>query len=60
MGSQPDQHMELIGILLELGVTDNPVAVWLFSRYDYLKNKIQTTSERSKIEVEIVRRPAST
>lgn len=56
IGSPPDQHMELIGILLELGVTDNPVAVWLFSRYDYLKNKIQTTSERSKIEIEVVRR----
>jgi exocyst complex component 2 len=51
-----DQHMELIGILLELGVTDNPIWVWLLSRYDHLKSKIQTTSDRSKIEVEILRR----
>ncbi|KAL2061801.1 hypothetical protein VTL71DRAFT_7179 [Oculimacula yallundae] len=51
-----DQHMELIGVLLELGVTDNPIWVWLLSRYDNLKSKIQTTSERSKIEIEILRR----
>jgi exocyst complex component 2 len=56
IGSPADQHMELIGILLELGVTDNPVWVWLLSRYDHLKNKIQTSSERSKIEIEIIRR----
>ena len=51
-----DQHMELIGILLELGVTDNPIWVWLLSRFDHLKSKIQTTSDRSKIELEILRR----
>jgi exocyst complex component 2 len=56
IGSPLDQHMELIGILLELGVTDNPIWVWLLSRYDHLKNKIQTTSDRSKIEIEIIRR----
>jgi len=51
-----DQHMELIGVLLELGVTDNPIWVWLLSRFDHLKSKIQTTSDRSKIEIEILRR----
>jgi exocyst complex component 2 len=51
-----DQHMELIGILLELGVEDNPIWVWLLSRFDYLKNKIKITSDRSKIEIEILRR----
>ncbi|KAG9249322.1 exocyst complex component Sec5-domain-containing protein [Calycina marina] len=51
-----DQHLELIGILLELGVNDNPIWVWLLSRYDYLKNKIQTNSERSRVEIEILRR----
>ncbi|TGO59211.1 hypothetical protein BOTNAR_0167g00070 [Botryotinia narcissicola] len=55
-GSQQDQHMELIGILLELGVTDNPIWVWLLSRFDHLKVKIQTTSDRSKVEIEILRR----
>jgi len=51
-----DQHMELIGILLELGVQDNPIWVWLLSRYDHLKNKIQAMSERSKVEIEVLRR----
>lgn len=55
-GGAQDQHMELIGILLELGVTDNPIWVWLLSRYDHLKNKIQTTSHRSRVEIEIMRR----
>ncbi|KAK4179228.1 putative exocyst complex component [Triangularia setosa] len=51
-----DQHMELITLLLELGVEDNPIWVWLLSRYDYLKSKIQSTTERSKVEIEILRR----
>ncbi|KAL2023373.1 hypothetical protein VTK56DRAFT_2730 [Thermocarpiscus australiensis] len=53
---QDDQHMELIALLLELGVEDNPIWVWLLSRYDYLKSKIQSTAERSKVEIEILRR----
>ncbi|EDN94088.1 hypothetical protein SS1G_09957 [Sclerotinia sclerotiorum 1980 UF-70] len=56
MGAQQDQHMELISILLELGVTDNPIWVWLLSRYDHLKVKIQTTSDRARVEIEILRR----
>lgn len=48
--------MELISLLLELGVEDNPIWVWLLSRYDYLKSKIQSTAERSKVEIEILRR----
>ncbi|KFY36536.1 hypothetical protein V495_07800 [Pseudogymnoascus sp. VKM F-4514 (FW-929)] len=51
-----DQHMDLISILLELGVEDNPIWVWLLSRYDHLKNKITAMSERSKVEIEVLRR----
>jgi exocyst complex component 2 len=51
-----DQHMELIGILLELGVDENPIWTWLENRYSYLKNKIQMTSDRSKIAIEVSRR----
>ncbi|KAI9798491.1 MAG: hypothetical protein M1833_004758 [Piccolia ochrophora] len=54
--TQSEEHMEIIGVLLELGVQDNPIWVWLLSRYDYLKNKITTTSERFKVEIEVVRR----
>ncbi|KAK8172693.1 putative exocyst complex component SEC5 [Phyllosticta citrichinensis] len=53
---KPVQHMELIKILLELGVEENPIWVWLWSRYDFLKNKITATFERSKVELEILRR----
>ena len=53
---KPMAHMQLISILLELGVEDNPVWVWLLSRYDYLKNKLTESSERFKLEVELVRR----
>ena len=56
VGSPQDQHMELIGILLELGVDDNPIWLWLLSRFDALRKRIQTTSERSKVEIEILRR----
>jgi exocyst complex component 2 len=54
--SSRDQHMELISILLELGVEDNPIWVWLLSRYDNLKNKINASSDRSKVEIEVLRR----
>ncbi|KAF2089658.1 hypothetical protein K490DRAFT_36884 [Saccharata proteae CBS 121410] len=53
---KPEEHMELITILLELGTEDNPIWVWLLSRYDYLKNKISTSLERSRVELEILRR----
>lgn len=53
---KPEQHMTLIKVLLELGVEDNPIWVWLLSRYDFLKSKIIATLERSKVEIEILRR----
>ena len=51
-----NDHMALISILLELGVEDNPIWVWLLSRYDHLKNKINATFERSRVEIEVLRR----
>ncbi|KAK2787410.1 hypothetical protein FQN53_005321 [Emmonsiellopsis sp. PD_33] len=51
-----EEHMELIGALLELGVDDNPVWVWLLGRYDYLKTRITAFCERSRVEIEILRR----
>lgn len=56
VANQVEEHMELISILLELGVEDNPIWVWLLSRYDSLKNKISAVTERSKVEIEILRR----
>ncbi|KAH7031109.1 exocyst complex component Sec5-domain-containing protein [Microdochium trichocladiopsis] len=55
-GQSQDQHMEFISILLELGVEDNPIWVWLLSRYDHLKGKINVLAERAKVEIEVLRR----
>ena len=52
----PDEDMSLIGILLELGTEDSPIWIWLLSRYDYLKTKIAATFERSRVEIEVLRR----
>lgn len=51
-----EEHMELIGALLELGVEENPIWVWLLSRYHFLKSKIGLFCERCKTEIEILRR----
>ena len=51
-----EEYMALITILLQLGVDDNPIWVWLLSRYDYLKNRIQSTFQRSRMEIEVLRR----
>ena len=54
--SRQDDHVGFISVLLELGVEDNPIWVWLLSRYDYLKNKINSTFDRSRVEIEVLRR----
>lgn len=51
-----ETHMELIGILLQLGVDENPIWHWLNSRYLYLKDRIARSFERVRIEIEIQRR----
>ncbi|KAJ5091575.1 hypothetical protein NUU61_006445 [Penicillium alfredii] len=51
-----EEHMELIGALLELGVENNPISTWLFSRYEFLKTKTTSFCERCKVEIEILRR----
>lgn len=53
---KPEEYMELISVMLEIGVEENPIWFWLLSRYDFLKNKITATCERSKVEIEILRR----
>ncbi|PKS08998.1 hypothetical protein jhhlp_003611 [Lomentospora prolificans] len=55
-GHHEDRQMELISLLLELGVDDNPIWLWLLSRYDFLKGRIQSTADRAKVEIEILRR----
>ncbi|KAF2004747.1 hypothetical protein P154DRAFT_551942 [Amniculicola lignicola CBS 123094] len=50
------EHMELISIMLELGVEDNPIWVWLLSRHEYLKYRVVHTCDRARVEIEILRR----
>lgn len=54
--AKSDQYLGIISIMLELGVEDNPIWVWLLSRYEYLKSRLNTTCERSRVEIEILRR----
>lgn len=49
-------HMELLATLLQLGVDENPIWVWISSHHLYLKDRIARTFERSRIEIEIQRR----
>lgn len=56
LDSKPEEYMELISVLLQLGVEENPIWVWLLSRYDHLQNKIRTRFERVRVELEIQRR----
>lgn len=51
-----EEHMQLIGVLIQLGVEENPIWQWLNGRYTYLKDKIARSFERSRIEIEILRR----
>lgn len=51
-----DQHMDIIGLLLELGAEENPIYVWLATRYEKLKGKVQAAADRSKVEIEVLRR----
>ncbi|GAB7358995.1 hypothetical protein MBLNU230_g5068t1 [Neophaeotheca triangularis] len=51
-----DLHMDLIGVLLQLGVDENPIWEYLNSRYLYLKDRIARMFERARIEIEIQRR----
>lgn len=51
-----ETHMELIGILLQLGVDENPIWHWLNSRSLYLKDRVARSFERIRIEIEIQRR----
>lgn len=50
------QYMELITIMLELGVEENPIWLWLSSRYEHLRKRLTETCDRSKVEIEYLRR----
>ncbi|KKA29917.1 hypothetical protein TD95_001481 [Thielaviopsis punctulata] len=55
-GQRHDQYIEHISLLLELGVEENPIFMWLASQWEFLKGRIQTTADRSRVEIEVLRR----
>jgi exocyst complex component 2 len=54
--TKSDEYMSIISVMLDLGVEDNPIWIWLLSRYDHLKSRLTSTCERSRVELEILRR----
>ncbi|KAF2837212.1 hypothetical protein M501DRAFT_1006735 [Patellaria atrata CBS 101060] len=54
--NKSDEYMELIKILLELGVEDNPISSWLFLRADHLKRMINEGIELFRATIEVRRR----
>lgn len=57
--SDKELHMELLATLLQLGVDENPIWVWINSYYMYLRDRIARSFERARIEIEIQRRKLS-
>jgi exocyst complex component 2 len=54
--TKSDEYLSIISVLLELGVEENPIWAWLVSRYEHLKLHINSTCQRSVVEIEILRR----
>lgn len=54
--SDRELHMDIIAVLLQLGVEESPIFVFIESRYLYLRDRIARTFERGRIEIEILRR----
>ncbi|KAI9695078.1 MAG: hypothetical protein M1820_008940 [Bogoriella megaspora] len=54
--SKPEEYLELIGVLLQLGVEESPISFWLQARSEKLKSKLLRTAEFSKIQIEVLRR----
>ena len=44
--TKSDEYMSLISIMLELGVEDNPIWIWLLSRYEHIKSRLKIVCER--------------
>lgn len=45
-------HMDLIGILMELGVEENPIVIWLQYQHSKILERIQTMFEGNRVEIE--------
>lgn len=55
-----EEYMELIAILLQLGVDENPIMVWLHSRQEHLRVRTLNSFERVRRDLEVQRRKLGT
>ncbi|GAB7341375.1 hypothetical protein MBLNU457_7633t1 [Dothideomycetes sp. NU457] len=51
-----EMHTELISVLLQVGTDENPIWLWLSSWSERLRSKISNTSERCRLDIEVLRR----
>lgn len=51
-----EAHMDYIAVLLQLGSDENPIWLWLSNWYEQVKQRIRTTFERTRADIEIARR----
>ncbi|GAM88526.1 hypothetical protein ANO11243_065590 [Dothideomycetidae sp. 11243] len=51
-----ESHTELISVLLQLGTEENPIWLWLSSWHGRLRDKINKSFERARLDLEILRR----
>ncbi|CAN9399569.1 unnamed protein product [Alternaria alternata] len=54
--TKSDEYLSITSIMLELGVEDNPIWVWLLSRYEHLKFQLTSKCQHALVEIEILRR----
>ena len=51
-----EEYMELISVLMQLGVDENPIWVWLQSRYEYLRKRVVNSFGHVRVDLELQRR----
>ncbi|KAK9473344.1 exocyst complex component Sec5-domain-containing protein [Dipodascopsis tothii] len=55
--TRPDgKYLDLIRILLELGVEDNPIMVWMQSQLEFLTSSLENTFDKLGTKVQLLRR----
>lgn len=51
-----EEYMELISILLQLGIEQNPIIAWLNGRHEYLLKRVKDNFDRVRRDLEVMRR----
>ena len=56
LSGRDEDPSELIGVLLQLGVDENPISSWLLNWSSHLSDKISTVAHSCRLELEVLRR----